>query len=79
MEEKEVERNIIENIGKAGPGPILGGIEDIVTHPREASHSTVSAEVRREMGINDGLVRFSTGIEDSEDLIEDLGNALYSI
>ena len=72
-------RKFVKNLRIAEPAPSLGGVESLVTLPIDTSHSTVSAEVRREMGINDGLVRFSTGIEDSEDLIEDLGNALYSI
>jgi cystathionine beta-lyase/cystathionine gamma-synthase len=45
----------------------------------DTSHSTIPPEIRRSMGIEDGLVRFSTGIEDHEDLIADLQNALDAL
>ncbi|PYB69065.1 cystathionine gamma-lyase [Thermoplasma sp. Kam2015] len=54
----------------------LGGVESLITLPAETSHSSLSKEERERMGISDNLVRFSIGIEDSEDLIADLENAL---
>ncbi len=54
----------------------LGGVESICSIPRATSHSTISAEERKESGISDSLIRFSTGIEDIEDLIADLEQAL---
>ncbi|MEM0156500.1 MAG: aminotransferase class I/II-fold pyridoxal phosphate-dependent enzyme [Thermoplasmataceae archaeon] len=54
----------------------LGGVESLVTLPVETSHSSIPAEGRKAMGIEDGLVRFSCGIEDSQDLINDIDNAL---
>ena len=59
--------------------PSLGNTDSIFQHPASMSHSTVSPEVRRSMGISDGLVRYSVGIENVEDLIEDLGQALAEI
>lgn len=59
--------------------PSLGNTDSILQHPASMSHSTVSPEVRRRMGISDGLVRFSVGIENVEDLIEDLGQALAEV
>ncbi|KAA8922342.1 PLP-dependent transferase [Thermoplasma sp.] len=56
----------------------LGGVESLITLPAETSHSSLSREEREKMGISDNLVRFSIGIEDTEDLIADLQNALAS-
>jgi cystathionine beta-lyase/cystathionine gamma-synthase len=56
--------------------PSLGGVETLVTRPATTSHSGMSAADRRAAGVSDNLVRFSVGIEDVEDLIEDLEQAL---
>uniref|UniRef100_A0A7J3UZR9 Cystathionine gamma-synthase family protein n=1 Tax=Candidatus Methanosuratincola petrocarbonis (ex Vanwonterghem et al. 2016) TaxID=1867261 RepID=A0A7J3UZR9_9CREN len=56
--------------------PSLGGAETLVTHPVSSSHKNISPEERRELGITDGLVRLSVGLEDTEDLIADLEEAL---
>lgn len=57
--------------------PSLGGVESLVTRPATTSHSGMSAEARRKMGVSDGLIRYSVGIEDPDDLIEDLEAALH--
>lgn len=54
----------------------LGAVESILSYPAMMSHASMPAEVRSERGITDGLLRFSVGLEDIEDLIEDLGQAL---
>lgn len=54
----------------------LGGVESLVSHPAAMTHAAVPEEQRAAMGITDGLVRLSVGIEDIEDLIEDLDQAL---
>ncbi len=51
--------------------PSLGGVETLVTRPSTTSHSGLSAEERRRLGISDGLIRLSVGIEATQDLIED--------
>ncbi len=56
--------------------PSLGGVESLFTLPAETSHLNLTPAERREAGIADGLVRMSVGIEDKEDLIEDLKTAL---
>ncbi|HEU0201475.1 MAG TPA: PLP-dependent aspartate aminotransferase family protein [Burkholderiaceae bacterium] len=56
----------------------LGGIESLIEHPGIMTHASVPADVRRELGIGDGLVRLSVGVEDVDDLIEDLSQALSS-
>jgi methionine-gamma-lyase len=54
----------------------LGGIETLIQHPASMTHSKMSPEARTKAGIRDGLVRFSIGIEDVEDIIADLDQAL---
>jgi cystathionine gamma-lyase/cystathionine beta-lyase/cystathionine gamma-lyase/homocysteine desulfhydrase len=53
----------------------LGGVETLISHPATMTHASVPADHRRKLGITDGLVRISVGIEDVEDLIADLENA----
>jgi cystathionine beta-lyase/cystathionine gamma-synthase len=57
----------------------LGGVESLIEHPGLMTHGSVPEEVRAELGINDGLVRLSVGIEDPRDLIADLDGALAGI
>jgi cystathionine gamma-lyase len=54
----------------------LGGVESLIEHPAIMTHASVPAEVRAALGIDDGLVRLSVGIEDADDLIADLRSAL---
>lgn len=53
----------------------LGGVETLISHPATMTHASVPPDQRRKLGITDGLVRISVGIEDVEDLIADLENA----
>lgn len=54
----------------------LGDVRSIITHPATTTHQSVTAEARAELGISDGLLRFSTGLEDTGDLLEDITQAL---
>jgi cystathionine beta-lyase/cystathionine gamma-synthase len=54
----------------------LGGVESLIGHPASQTHAAVPAEKRQALGITDGLVRLSVGIEEVDDLIEDLEQAL---
>ncbi len=54
----------------------LGGVESLIEHPAIMTHASVPAEQRRALGIDDGLVRLSVGLEDVDDLIADLEQAL---
>ncbi len=57
----------------------LAGVESTVISPAETSHALMSAKIRAEQGIKDGLIRFSVGIEEPEDLISDLEQALSKV
>lgn len=54
----------------------LGGVESLISHPATMTHASIPAEIRQARGIDDGLVRLSVGIEDVDDLREDLRQAL---
>jgi cystathionine beta-lyase/cystathionine gamma-synthase len=54
----------------------LGGVESLVEHPGLMTHASIPADRRAEIGIDDGLVRLSVGVEDVRDLIADLEQAL---
>ena len=54
----------------------LGGVESLIGHPASMTHASIPKEDRLKVGLTDSLIRLSIGIEDVEDLIEDLGNAL---
>jgi len=54
----------------------LGGVESLVSHPASMTHGSIPKEIREKAGLMDSLIRLSVGIEDADDLIEDLGQAL---
>jgi cystathionine gamma-lyase len=54
----------------------LGGVESLSGHPATMTHASIPAEQRRKAGLSDSLIRLSVGIEDAEDLIEDLAQAI---
>ena len=54
----------------------LGGVESLVCHPASMTHAAIPAEIRKQVGIVDELIRLSVGIEDVDDLIEDLRQAI---
>lgn len=56
----------------------LGGVESLVNHPATMTHASIPKDVREAAGVVDNLLRFSIGVEDIEDLIEDMNNALNS-
>ena len=57
----------------------LGGVESLICHPAKMTHASIPKDRREEIGITDGLVRLSIGIEDVDDLLEDLSQAIDSV
>jgi methionine-gamma-lyase len=70
---------LMDNVKIAILAVSLGGVETLIQHPASMTHSKVSNEAKLLAGITDGLVRYSVGIEDAEDLINDLKQALDKI
>jgi cystathionine beta-lyase/cystathionine gamma-synthase len=60
-------------------GESLGGVETLISHPATMTHAAIGAEARTRLGITDGLVRISVGIEDADDILGDLSQALEAI
>lgn len=75
----EAGKTLMDNVHLATLAVSLGGVETLIQHPASMTHAGVSEEDRLAANITDGLVRYSTGIEDVEDLIDDLKNALDKI
>ena len=69
-------RRFVERTAIFALAESLGGVESLVGHPASMTHASVPAELRRAMGLTDSLVRLSVGVEDVEDLIADLDQAL---
>lgn len=74
----ETSRRMLERVQIFALAESLGGVESLIEHPAIMTHASVPAEQRAKLGISDGLVRLSVGIEDVDDLIADLKQALKS-
>lgn len=72
-------RRFLENVKIFALAESLGGVESLIEHPAIMTHATIPADTRAKLGIGDGLVRLSVGVEDIEDLRADLAQALQSI
>jgi len=72
-------RTVLKSFRLCSLAESLGGVETLISHPATMTHAIVPPEERQRLGITDGLVRISVGIEDVEDLIADLDQALASI
>jgi methionine-gamma-lyase len=69
-------KKMLDNVHLALLAVSLGGVESLIQHPASMTHSKVSAEDKQKAGITDDLIRLSVGIEDVNDIIADLNNAL---
>ncbi|MFZ0211670.1 MAG: PLP-dependent aspartate aminotransferase family protein [Candidatus Acidiferrales bacterium] len=75
----EAARSVLNNVKICSLAESLGGVETLISLPALMTHASMPKEVREQIGITDGLVRLSVGIEDVEDLIADLDEALAKI
>jgi cystathionine beta-lyase/cystathionine gamma-synthase len=69
-------RTVLDNVRLCALAESLGGVETLISHPATMTHASVPAVQRARLGITDGLVRISVGIEDVDDIIADLDSAL---
>jgi cystathionine beta-lyase/cystathionine gamma-synthase len=70
---------VLEGVRLCTLGESLGGVETLISHPATMTHASVPELERNRLGITDGLVRISVGIEDAEDIIADIDQALNKI
>jgi cystathionine beta-lyase/cystathionine gamma-synthase len=75
----EKAKKVVESVKIFSLAESLGGVESLIGHPVTMTHASVPKEKRLKMGLTDGIVRLSVGVEDVEDLIGDLGYALDQI
>ena len=72
-------RKVLKSVRLCSLAESLGGVETLISHPASMTHASVPPEHRNRLGITEGLVRISVGIEDVEDIIADLDRALGGI
>jgi len=72
----EAARRFLKTVHIFACAESLGGVESLIEHPAIMTHASVPKEMREKLGISDGLIRLSVGIEDAQDLLDDLGQAL---
>jgi cystathionine gamma-lyase/cystathionine beta-lyase/cystathionine gamma-lyase/homocysteine desulfhydrase len=72
-------RTVLESVKLCTLAESLGGVETLISHPATMTHASVDPEKRERLGITDGLVRISVGIEDTDDIIADIDQALEKI
>lgn len=72
-------KDLVNNVELCTLATSLGGVETILQHSASMTHATLSPEARLKAGVTDGMIRLSVGIEDADDLIEDLQNALEKV
>ena len=69
-------RKFVKNLNIFTLAESLGGVESLICHPATMTHASIPSEIRQELGVTDGLLRLSVGIEDLDDLKEDLETAM---
>ncbi|MDQ3133792.1 MAG: PLP-dependent aspartate aminotransferase family protein, partial [Acidobacteriota bacterium] len=72
-------RTVLEAVKICTLAESLGAVESLISHPATMTHAAVLPEMRQRLGITDGLVRISVGLEDTDDIIADLDQALGKI
>lgn len=72
----EAGKTLVNNVEVCTLATSLGGVETIIQHSASMTHATLPREERLKAGVTDGLIRLSVGIENEQDLIQDLENAL---
>lgn len=76
---KDNAKKFLDRVRLCSLGESLGGVETLISHPASMTHGSVPQETRDRLGITDGLVRISVGVEDVDDLIADLENAFKGV
>jgi cystathionine beta-lyase/cystathionine gamma-synthase len=79
MGSKERAARVLERVKVFSLAESLGGVESLISHPASMTHASVPAEHRSALGITDGLIRLSCGVEDVTDLLSDLDAAFAGI
>ena len=78
LKNEEIAQTFVNKLQLFTLAESLGGVESLVCHPASMTHASIPKEKREKLGLTDGLVRLSVGIEDSNDLLNDISRALKS-
>jgi cystathionine gamma-lyase len=76
---EENARQFMESVALFSLAESLGGVESLINHPASMTHASIPREERLKNGLTDSLIRLSIGVEDAEDLLEDLNQAFSKI
>jgi len=71
-------KKVLKRVRLCALAESLGGVETLISHPATMTHASIPWEQRQHIGVTDGLVRISVGLEDIDDIIDDLKQALNS-
>ncbi len=71
-------RRFLENVRVFSLAESLGGVESLINHPGIMTHASIPAEMRKQLGIDDTMIRLSVGVEDIDDIVNDLKQALQA-
>jgi cystathionine gamma-lyase/cystathionine beta-lyase/cystathionine gamma-lyase/homocysteine desulfhydrase len=72
-------KKMLRKVRVCSLGESLGGVETLISHPATMTHAALGERGRKDIGLTDGMVRISVGIEDAEDIIADLDQAMAAI
>jgi cystathionine gamma-lyase/cystathionine beta-lyase/cystathionine gamma-lyase/homocysteine desulfhydrase len=72
-------KKLLKNVRVCSLGESLGGVETLISHPATMTHAALGEKGRKAIGITDGMVRISVGIENVEDILADLQRALAAV
>jgi cystathionine gamma-lyase/cystathionine beta-lyase/cystathionine gamma-lyase/homocysteine desulfhydrase len=72
-------KKMLKKVSVCSLGESLGGVETLISHPATMTHAALGEKGRKAIGITDGMVRISVGIEDVEDIVDDLDRALAAM
>jgi cystathionine beta-lyase/cystathionine gamma-synthase len=72
-------KKVLKNVRLCSLAESLGGVETLISHPATMTHAALGDKGRKEIGLTDGMVRLSVGIEDVDDIMADLDQALATI
>jgi cystathionine gamma-lyase/cystathionine beta-lyase/cystathionine gamma-lyase/homocysteine desulfhydrase len=72
-------KKMLKNVRLCVLGESLGGVETLISHPATMTHAAIGAEGRAKIGLTDGMVRISVGIEEADDIVADLEQALAAV
>jgi cystathionine beta-lyase/cystathionine gamma-synthase len=75
----EAAKKLLNHVHLCSLAESLGGVETLISHPGLMTHASIPADIRKQIGISDGLIRLSVGIEDVEDIVADLEQALAKV